>query len=132
MRITVLTVPDCPNAPLVRERIEQALDGRAAKMAFVEVADEARAARLSMTGSPTVLIDGTDPFTTSETAVSVSCRLYRSPGGRTEGAPSVADLQRALDVAEAGEDCDCPPMDATGRGGRGRIAPATGGLRDVQ
>ncbi|GAB2972275.1 hypothetical protein GCM10023080_040460 [Streptomyces pseudoechinosporeus] len=132
MLITVLTVPDCPNAPLARERIERALEGRAAEMEFVEVADTAQAARLGMTGSPTVLIDGTDPFAALGTAASVSCRLYRSPDGRTEGAPSVTDLQRALDVAEAGEDCDCPPMDAAGRGGRGPLAPVTGGLRVVQ
>ncbi|GAA2628289.1 organomercurial lyase [Streptomyces vastus] len=132
MLITVLTVPDCPHAPVARERIEQALEGRAAEMEFVEVADEAQAARLGMTGSPTVLIDGTDPFAVPGAAASVSCRLYRAPDGRTEGAPSVADLQRALEVAVAGEDCDCPPMDAAGRGGRGRLAPVTGGLRVVQ
>ncbi|MGW0917209.1 hypothetical protein ACWD1Z_36775, partial [Streptomyces sp. NPDC002784] len=26
-RVTVLTVPDCPNAPLIRERITEALQG---------------------------------------------------------------------------------------------------------
>jgi hypothetical protein len=132
MRITVLTVPDCPNAPLARQRIAQALDGRAADVELVEVADETQAARLGMTGSPTVLIDGTDPFAAPGTAASVSCRLYRSPDGRTEGAPSVADLQRALDIGEAGCDCDDPPMDAAGRNGRGRLAPVAGGLRAVQ
>ncbi|MEV4445575.1 MULTISPECIES: thioredoxin domain-containing protein [Streptomyces] len=132
MRITLLTVPDCPNARLARERIGQALDGRAAEVELVEVADEAQAARLGMTGSPTVLVDGADPFAVPGAAASVSCRLYRGPDGRTEGAPSVADLQRALHVAEVGEDCDCLPMDAAGRGGRGRLAPVTRGLRAVQ
>ncbi|MFE5917641.1 hypothetical protein [Streptomyces sp. NPDC056468] len=50
MRITLLTVPGCPNAPLARERIDQALDGRAAVVDMVEVADEAKAARLGMAG----------------------------------------------------------------------------------
>ncbi|MEU9207717.1 organomercurial lyase [Streptomyces sp. NPDC048415] len=132
MRITLLTVPDCPNAPLVRERIGQALDGRTPEVELVEVTDEAQAARLGMTGSPTVLVDGTDPFAVPGAAASVSCRLYRSPDGRVEGAPSLADLQRALYVAKAGEDSDCPPMDAAGRGGRGRLAPVSGGLRAMQ
>nr|WSY58130.1 hypothetical protein OG999_27890 [Streptomyces sp. NBC_00886] len=123
MRITILTVPDCPHAALARERIEQALHGRAAMVEFVEVADETQAARHGMTGSPTVLIDGSDPFAVPGAVPSLSCRLYRAPDGRTEGAPSVADLRRALYVAEADEDCDCPPMDAAGRGGRGRLAP---------
>ncbi|MBK3623271.1 alkylmercury lyase [Streptomyces sp. MBT49] len=132
MRITLLTVPDCPNAPLARERIDQALDGRAAEVDVVEVSDETQAAGLGMAGSPTVLIDGADPFAIPGTAASVSCRLYRGPDGRTEGAPSVAALRRALYAAEWGEECDCPPMDAAGRDGRGRLAPVTGGLRAVQ
>ncbi|MGW7544004.1 organomercurial lyase [Streptomyces sp. NPDC054770] len=132
MRIKVLTVPGCPNAPLVRERIDQALGGRAVAVELIEVADEAQAARLGMTGSPTVRVDGTDPFAVPAAAASVSCRLYRGPDGRVEGAPSVADLQRALYIAEAAEACDCPPMDAAGRRGRGRLAPVSGGLRAVQ
>ncbi|MGW6908887.1 organomercurial lyase [Streptomyces sp. NPDC054940] len=133
MRIALLTVPDCPNAPLARERIDEALDGRAAEVEAVEVTDETQAAVLGMTGSPTVLIDGADPFAVpGGAAASVSCRLYRSRDGRTEGAPSVADLRRVLDKAEADEGCDCLPLDAAGRNGRGRLAPVTGGLRAVQ
>ncbi|MQY37939.1 Alkylmercury lyase [Streptomyces sp. RB17] len=132
MRITVLAVPDCPHAPLARERIDQALGGRAADVEVVEVADETQAVRLGMTGSPTILIDGTDRFALPAVTASVSCRLYRGPDGRTEGAPSVADLQQALAVAEAGGDCDCPPLDAAGRDGRDRLAPISGGLRAVQ
>ncbi|MGW1711042.1 hypothetical protein ACWCP8_37700 [Streptomyces sp. NPDC002206] len=44
-RITVLTVPDCPNAPVARERINATLDGREAEVELVEVRDEAEAAR---------------------------------------------------------------------------------------
>jgi hypothetical protein len=101
MRITVLTVPDCPNAPVIEERINRALDGRSADVELVEVADAEQAARLGMTGSPTVLIDGTDPFAVPGATASLSCRLYRGPNERYEGAPSVADLRHALHVAEA-------------------------------
>ncbi|WP_174447624.1 hypothetical protein [Streptomyces prunicolor] len=109
MRIKLLTVPDCPNAPVALGRIDEALDGRAAEVELIEVADEVRAARLGMTGSPTVLIDSIDPFAVAGAVASVSCRLYRGPDGRTEGAPSVADLRRALDVAAAGGDCNGYP-----------------------
>jgi hypothetical protein len=132
MHITVLAVPGCPNAPRARERIAQALDGRGAEVELVEVTSEVQAAQCGMTGSPTVLIDGTDPFADPGAPVSVSCRLYRSPDGRAEGSPSVADLRSALLITEAGADCDCPPLDAAGRGGRGRLAPVAGGLRAVQ
>ncbi|WP_435212804.1 alkylmercury lyase family protein [Streptomyces sp. bgisy034] len=133
MRITLLTVPDCPHAPLARERIDQALDGRAAVVDVVEVSDEAQAALLGMAGSPTVLIDGVDHFAVpGGAAASISCRLYRARDGRAEGSPSVADLRRVLDMAEADDGCDCLPLDAAGRSGRGRLAPVAGGLRAAQ
>ncbi|MFD8003981.1 organomercurial lyase [Streptomyces mirabilis] len=132
MRITVLTVPDCPNAPVVEERLARALEGHSAEVERVEVRDAEQAERLGMTGSPTVLIDGVDPFATPGAPASLSCRLYRGPDGHAEGAPSVADLRRAMDVAHASADCACPPVEAADRGGRGRLAPAAGGLREAQ
>ncbi|MFF2506540.1 organomercurial lyase [Streptomyces sp. NPDC058067] len=133
MRITVLTVPDCPNAPVVEERLDRALEDRGCTdVKLVEVRDAEQAARLGMTGSPTVLIDGVDPFAVPGAPASLSCRLYRRPDGRVEGTPSIDDLRRALDAADALANCDDPLADAAGRGGRGRLAPVAGGLREVQ
>ncbi|MFC5170624.1 organomercurial lyase (plasmid) [Streptomyces sp. Q6] len=137
MRITVLTVPDCPNVPLAQERIAAALDGRAAEVELVEVCDEAEAARWGMTGSPTVLLDGVDPFAPTGAAPSVSCRLYRDADGTVSGAPSVAALRQALsgaDMAQSvvvGDCCESEGFAVVGRGGRGRRAPAERGLRAV-
>ncbi|MGA5215235.1 organomercurial lyase [Streptomyces cinereoruber] len=137
MQITVLTVPDCPNGPVVRERIAAALDGRAAEVELLEITEQADAEQTGMTGSPTVLIDGTDPFAQAGAAPSVSCRIYRDADGGADGAPSVDELRRALAAAgladKACDDC-CAAVDAmdlVGRGGRGRLAPAEGGLRAV-
>ncbi|MFE5934184.1 organomercurial lyase [Streptomyces sp. NPDC056470] len=129
MRITVLTVPDCPNAPVARERITAALDGREAEVELVEVRDEAEAARWGMTGSPTVLVDGVDPFAVPGAPVSVSCRLYRDEEGRADGAPSGEALRNAL--AGAKECCEDDLLDPIGRAGRGRRAPVERGLRAV-
>ncbi|MGW1553898.1 organomercurial lyase [Streptomyces sp. NPDC002346] len=126
-RITVLTVPDCPNAPLALERITAALDGREADVELVEVGEEAEAARWGMTGSPTVLVDGVDPFAVPSAPASVSCRLYRDEEGRAAGAPSVEVLRKAL--AGAKECCDDDLLDPIGRAGRDRRAPAERGLR---
>src|SRR5260370_543570 len=52
MRITVLTVPDCPNTPAAIERITAALAGRPASVELVEVTGETEAARLGMTAPP--------------------------------------------------------------------------------
>jgi hypothetical protein len=49
-----------------------------------------------MHGSPTILVDGVDPFAGPGAAASLSCRLYRNSEGRADGAPSVRQLRRAI------------------------------------
>lgn len=138
MRITILSVPGCPNVALVRERITAALGRRSAEVELVEVREESEAARWGMTGSPTVLLDGVDPFAAADAPASVSCRLYRDTYGRTQGAPSVQALRQALSsvssrrTAAGQECCQRDVLDPIGRAGRGRRAPAERGLRAVQ
>ncbi|MER6994406.1 alkylmercury lyase family protein [Streptomyces sp. NPDC000410] len=138
MRITVLTVADCPNARPALERVTAALDGRPALVRLIEVADEAEAARLGMYGSPTILIDGTDPFAPPGAVPSLSCRLYRDADGTVSGVPDESALRHALAGAtpqvrdaEASDCCAPQPLDVVGRAGRGRRAPAENGLRAV-
>ncbi|MFC9625797.1 alkylmercury lyase family protein [Streptomyces sp. NPDC056930] len=139
MRITVLTVPDCPNVLVVRERITTALDGREAQVEQIEVREEAQAARWGMTGSPTVLVNGVDPFAVAGAPASVSCRLYRDEEGRPGGAPSIEALRQAfagtgVSASAPVEECcgdDREVLDPIGRAGRGRRAPGERGLRAV-
>jgi hypothetical protein len=98
MRIDVLVVPDCPNAPVVIERLAQALAGRADVQVATRVIDTVEQAdQWGMHGSPTVLVDGRDLFAPPGIPASVSCRLYRDESGRAQGAPSLAGLRQALD-----------------------------------
>lgn len=97
MRIAVLTVAECANAPLAMERVTAALGGRAANVEQIEVHDQAQAAELGMNGSPTILVDGVDPFALPGAVPSVSCRLYRDADGLVAGAPSEAALRQAID-----------------------------------
>ncbi|MCY0937505.1 alkylmercury lyase family protein [Streptomyces sp. H34-S4] len=128
MRLEVVTVADCPNGPVLEDRLVTALAGRPdCEVTRHVVADEAEAARRGMHGSPTLLIDGSDPFATAGTPTSFACRLYRSADGATDGAPSVEDLRQAL----AGADLASLAQPA-GRAGRGRLAPTERGLRAVQ
>jgi hypothetical protein len=63
MHLTVLAVEDCPNAPVLAERLAAVLAGREGISVSREViSDEGAAARWGMHGSPTLLIDGADPF----------------------------------------------------------------------
>ena len=97
MELTLLTVPGCPHADAFGERLAAALAGRAdAVVRRREVADERQAAKEGMHGSPTLLIDGVDPFAGPDQAPSLSCRLYRDQAGRAGGAPSVQALRQAL------------------------------------
>ncbi|WP_331753325.1 alkylmercury lyase family protein (plasmid) [Streptomyces sp. NBC_00637] len=138
MRVTVLTVADCPNARPAVERVTAALDGRPAEVELVEVGDAAEATRRGMHGSPTILVDGTDPLASPGTLPSMSCRLYRDEDGTVSGVPSEEALRQALAGAtgcgqgSAVSDCCAPDgMDVVGRAGRGRRAPAERGLRAV-
>ena len=52
-----------------------------------------------MHGSPTLLIDGVDPFAVPGQPPSMSCRLYRDDDGQASGAPSAGQLRQALERA---------------------------------
>ncbi len=102
MELTVLAVPDCPNAPLLEQRLAEALAGRPAVTVRRRVITEAaEAARWGLCGSPTLLVNGRDPFAAPGGAPAVACRLYRAEDGRLEGAPTVEALRRALARADA-------------------------------
>ena len=133
MDLTVLATPGCPNAPVLRDRLAAVVDGRAGvSVAHQMISDEGEAARWGMHGSPTLLIDGVDPFAEPGQPSSLSCRLYRDDDGRTCGAPSASQLRQAIQQAAATtEPGDLAWLDPAGRGGRGRIAPADRGLRAV-
>ena len=100
MELTVLAVPGCPNAPVLEQRLAEALAGRpAATVVRRVIADADEAARWGMQGSPTLLIDGRDPFGVPGADPAVACRLYKTEDGRLDGAPTVAALRGALEQA---------------------------------
>jgi hypothetical protein len=100
MDVTVLSVPDCPNVSLLEQRLEQVLDGRSGvTVTHLVIADEEEAVRVGMHGSPTLLVDGTDPFAEPDMPASVSCRLYPGGDGPGGGVPSVRALREALQPA---------------------------------
>ncbi len=96
MKIEVLTVPDCPNRLDTVTRLREALTivGVDAEIAELAVADVDQALVAGMAGSPTILIDGRDPFD-GGAEPSMSCRLYATPDG-LRGSPTVDQLVRVL------------------------------------
>jgi hypothetical protein len=91
MTITILYFDGCPNWELARERVIEAaqLAGSTNDIELRRVDSPEDAEQVGFAGSPTILIDGADPFPNGTTGF--ACRLY---GG--DHAPSVTDLVRAL------------------------------------
>jgi hypothetical protein len=95
MTLEILQVPGCPGADLLAARLAGLLAG-GARVTRRIVASQAEAERLGMTGSPTLLADGADPFAGPGLLPAVSCRLYRDEHGQPGPAPSTSQLGGAL------------------------------------
>lgn len=92
--LTVLHIEDCPSTASLLQRVDDVLGDRAATVTTRVVTSMAEAVELGMHGSPTLLIEGRDPFAGSPEA-SLSCRLYLTDVG-LRGLPSTAQLRVAL------------------------------------
>jgi hypothetical protein len=95
MTLEILQVPGCPGADLLASRLDGLLAGRLRVTRRV-VTSQADAERLGMTGSPTLLADGADPFARPGQLPSLSCRLYPDEQGRPGTAPSPGQIRAGL------------------------------------
>jgi len=104
MRVQLLYFDDCPHWTAMEERLREALTMSGIPQTIEhclvetpEVADEYRFA-----GSPSILLDGRDPFAASPSEVGLTCRVYSTPDGAA-GAPTVEQLVAAIKEAAMGE-----------------------------
>ena len=97
MDVELVYFDECPNWRLAQERLGTALENLSrhdVQVRLRRVASPAEAESAGMHGSPTILVNGRDPFphtTTDEW----SCRLYQN-GERLEGSPNVFALVEVL------------------------------------
>jgi hypothetical protein len=101
--VTLLYFDGCPNWRQAEDHLRTALRRVGASDVVVrrrEVCAVDEAERLGFGGSPTVLLDGIDPFAEPGVGASLSCRVYRTANGAA-GAPSVEQLCRALTETRA-------------------------------
>ncbi len=84
MRIEVLYFRDCPNYPVVVDRLTAILleEGLQAEISQIEIKDASSAEMLNFTTSPTIRINGLDmdPDFRAPSERGLACRWY--PGGR--------------------------------------------------
>lgn len=98
MEIRLLYFDGCPHWRTVHDRLRGAL--RAEGMADVEpilerVETAEDAERLRFIGSPTILVDGRDPFAKAAATFGLTCRVYETPGGLA-GSPTPEQVRAAL------------------------------------
>lgn len=95
MDVTLLYFDDCPNW----RTTDRILTDLSAELGFEItrrlVTTPGEAEELGFRGSPTVLIDGEDPFADPDSPTGLSCRIYHTPEGMA-GSPTAAMLRRAL------------------------------------
>ncbi len=89
-------------------RVHELADALGLEVSHQVIRTAAEAQRLGFRGSPTVLVDGTDPFASEDHAGGLTCRLYDTPNGPA-GAPTVDQLRQAMggqrDVTAGGATC---------------------------
>jgi hypothetical protein len=98
VRITLRYFDGCPNWRIAEERLRAALDDAGAPdaaLSLERVATHEQASRLGFRGSPTILIDGRDPFADERADIGLACRVYATPEG-LQGAPTLDQLRSAL------------------------------------
>ena len=96
--VELLVVPDCPNAPAAKEMLHAALDAAGLPDLGIRVTvitSQREADERGFVGSPTVLINGVDPFAEPGRPPALACRVYRGSAG-SSNLPPIHELAKAL------------------------------------
>jgi len=97
MRVQLLYFDGCPHWTVMEEHLREALDlsgiPQSIEHCLVETVEEASEYRFA--GSPSILLNGRDPFAKSPSEVGLTCRMYSTPDGAA-GAPTVEQLTAAI------------------------------------
>jgi hypothetical protein len=97
MIVQILYVEGCPHVqPLVDDILELCEGRDDVTVTTRNIAEANENERLVFHGSPTLVIDGRDPFDAPEEPVEASCRLYRGENGLWRGYPSREEIVALL------------------------------------
>jgi hypothetical protein len=97
VQITIQHFNDCPNWLVTTERIERAIEaaGVDAEVRLQLITTPEAAEANNFRGSPTILVNGLDPFANPDAPVGLSCRVYATPVGMA-GSPTRDQLTQAI------------------------------------
>lgn len=98
MKLELFYFDGCPNWAVADERLREALHlaGHSdVRIQRQRVQTPEQAEEVGFLGSPTVRINGRDPFAQAGEQVALSCRVFSTPAGLA-GSPTVEQLIEAL------------------------------------
>ena len=94
-QVTLLYFDGCPNWQVADQRLRRLADEHGLTVDYRKVDTPEEAERVGFAGSPTVLVDGVDPFATGDEPAGLACRVYVTEDG-PQGSPSLDQLRAAL------------------------------------
>ena len=96
MDVTLLYFDDCPNWHVANDHLDALLVEHPEMSITRHVVDTPEEAeRTRFRGSPSILINGEDPFADPDDPVGLSCRVYQTPDGPA-GSPTLDQLRDVL------------------------------------
>lgn len=99
MNITLQYFEGCPNWKVADQRLTALAKenpGIIVTRHIVDTVEEAE--RVGFRGSPSILVNGIDPFAKEDDPIGLSCRRYPTPDGFA-GSPTVEQLKAELHLA---------------------------------
>lgn len=93
--VTLLYFDGCPSWRTADARLRSLAGELGFALHHRKVETPEAAEQLSFRGSPTILVDGSDPFARGDEPVGFACRIYRTPEGRA-GSPTAEQLRDVL------------------------------------
>jgi len=100
VKITLQYIEDCPNWETTDLNLAMLIgEGVDATVAYELIESHERAVERGFCGSPTVLIDGVDPFSDQKAPAGLACRIYLTEHGPA-GTPTIAQLREAITAAK--------------------------------
>ncbi|MBS3941346.1 MAG: thioredoxin family protein [Actinobacteria bacterium] len=95
MGVTLRYFDGCPNWEVADQRLRSLADEVGFTLRYEQVESPEEAERLGFAGSPTVLVDGVDPFATGDEPTGLACRVYATDDG-PQGSPGLGQLRAVL------------------------------------
>lgn len=97
MHVELLYFEGCPHWKTADDRLRTlTADGSfAVEQRVVTTPEDAE--RVGFRGSPTILVDGSDPFARDDDPTGLACRVFQTPDGPA-GSPTLAQLRAVVDA----------------------------------